>query len=141
MYDLDEDDEGSLGSDDATDLTRPDQLKKHGLKKIKKKKLTFKEKVKEFIEYVKREWSRNHKNPLWAKPIKTIEGRFGAGVASFFTFIRLLLEINVVCSMVMTIFVVIPAASAWCSGLDTILHSRMLLQPTPALTSNHHACV
>lgn len=56
--------------------------------------------------------TRKRKNPLWARRIKVIEGRFGAGVASYFTFIRLVLEINVVLMLVTMFFVVIPFVSA-----------------------------
>eukprot|EP00039_Didymoeca_costata_P010920 m.149026 g.149026 ORF g.149026 m.149026 type:complete len:767 (-) comp15006_c0_seq20:1460-3760(-) len=60
-------------------------------------------------------WIRDHihsnkdPNPLWRRRIKRVEGKFGAGVATFFSFVRFILEINIIIMLIETAFVVVPA--------------------------------
>ncbi|KAI0240439.1 Transmembrane channel-like protein 7 [Lamellibrachia satsuma] len=49
---------------------------------------------------------------IWTTSFKTIEGRFGSGVASYFVFLRWLFIVNTVTCLVPVFFLVIPAVTS-----------------------------
>ncbi|EGD81772.1 hypothetical protein PTSG_02485 [Salpingoeca rosetta] len=48
--------------------------------------------------------------PIWSRSIKRIEGYFGSGLASFFTFLRWLFLVNLLISVVYICLVILPMA-------------------------------
>lgn len=50
----------------------------------------------------------NEKLTLWRKSLKKIEGYYGTGVVSFFLFVKWLIFLNLIISLIMLIFVILP---------------------------------
>lgn len=57
----------------------------------------------------------------WELRIKEIESHFGTVVASYFTFLRWLFWVNLVTSIILTAFVIVPEVSG-----DSIVHIKFI---------------
>lgn len=63
--------------------------------------------------YIKNVWEYWTEVPIWKQPIKHIEGEFGAGVASFFVFLKSLFLMNLAMLVLTTSFIILPMAVQW----------------------------
>ena len=116
------------GNDDGSNTKDAAKAKKRRLSKKHfgmKEQLGIKGALKAVGAWIKTEATRKRANPVWSRRIKVIEGRFGAGIASYFTFIRLVLEINVYLMLVTMFFVVIPFSTHHSSEVQVVQFDPM----------------